>query len=347
VAVSLAALAAGSLPWLIPSLLHTAVRRPGWRGRVRVPGRHALRHRRSLVMLGGCGTAATVPRATVAPGPRSGWPWRWPPGRLRAARSRAGRWPGLTVAALVSLVIACIGITEPGARPAPRRDQRWPAFAICVTPSSRRALALAEAIGFGSQWPGACGPGRSVQKIMPNGRPTTPPSPPRPTPGLALGVPALVTPARAAARGWPGGRPATAAGLVPGQFPAAARHHRRQPRPGACSCLPGSRTGPRCGPRRDDARRLAPAGVAPGSSGTTARGGHTGVGNQALAPDTPRPGGWIVSSARLPDDPRGCGRPASGFVVVDARRSARRIRRTRETRDGSPAARRHRALQPA
>lgn len=61
-----------------------------------------------------------------------------------------GRWPGLTAAALLSLVIACIGVTAPGRTLLRGAIGFWPGFAVLRDAQQFIApLALAEAIGFG------------------------------------------------------------------------------------------------------------------------------------------------------------------------------------------------------
>ena len=75
-AIALAALVAGSLPWLIPSLQHAVYADPGGRGRVRRAGRHAVRQRRQPADAGRrTGTRRRSRRATAGPGRRCGWPW--------------------------------------------------------------------------------------------------------------------------------------------------------------------------------------------------------------------------------------------------------------------------------
>ena len=67
VAISLAALAAGSLPWLIPALLHTVYADPGGVAAFASRADTPFGTVGSLVMLGGMWNAATVPKAYGGP----------------------------------------------------------------------------------------------------------------------------------------------------------------------------------------------------------------------------------------------------------------------------------------
>ena len=89
-AVALAALAVGSLPWLIPSVLHTVYADPAGVAAFAARADTPFGTVGSLVMLGGTWNATTVPKAYGGPvvrhlaGARAGRPRR-----LRAARPSA------------------------------------------------------------------------------------------------------------------------------------------------------------------------------------------------------------------------------------------------------------------
>jgi hypothetical protein len=252
-AVSLAALAAGSLPWLIPSLLHTVYADPGGVAAFASRADTPFGTVGSLVMLGGMWNADTVPKAYGGP-----WSAIWLAvvlaalagyvliGCQRPRREQGrepGRWPGLTAAALVSLAIACIGITEPGRALLRGAIRGWPAFAILRDAQQFIApLALAEAIGFGLAVTWCVRPRPFGQKIDNERGIITPSSPPKPDSldplGLALGVLALVTPLLLL----PGLAWGAAGRLRPAWYPAsflaAARAIDASPAPGAVLLLP-------------------------------------------------------------------------------------------------------------
>jgi len=80
-AVVLAALAAGSLPWFIPSLLHPVYVDPASVAAFAARADTPFGSLGSLLMLGGNWNAQTVPRPTEEPGRSYGWPsssWPWP-----------------------------------------------------------------------------------------------------------------------------------------------------------------------------------------------------------------------------------------------------------------------------
>jgi hypothetical protein len=252
-AVSLAALAAGSLPWLIPSLLHTVYADPGGVAAFASRADTPFGTVGSLVMLGGMWNADTVPKAYGGP-----WSAIWLAvvlaalagyvliGCQRPRREQGrepGRWPGLTAAALVSLAIACIGITEPGRALLRGAIRGWPAFAILRDAQQFIApLALAEAIGFGLAVTWCVRPRPFGQKFDNERGTSTPPSPPKHGPpdplGLALGVLALLTPLLLL----PGLAWGAAGRLRPAWYPAsflaAARAIDASPAPGAVLLLP-------------------------------------------------------------------------------------------------------------
>ena len=331
VAVSLAALAAGSLPWLIPSLLHTVYADPGGVAAFASRADTPFGTVGSLVMLGGMWNAATVPK-----GYGGAWSAIWLAVVLAALAGYVllgrgpGRWPGLTVAALVSLVIACIGITEPGRALLRAAISGWPAFAILRDAQQFVApLALAEAIGFGLAVAWCVRPRPFGQKNYAERAATTPPSPPPPDPlGLALGVLALVTPLVLL----PGLAWGAAGRLRPAWYPAsflaAARAIDVSRAPGAVLLLPWvadrtpvwnhDETMLDAWPRLVSRPVIWNDGTVVGNTGVgNTRVGNTGAGNQALAPDDPaaRRLDRLIGSA----GPMTAGLRAAGvrFVVVD------------------------------
>jgi hypothetical protein len=149
-AIALGALTAGSLPWLIPSLQHTVYVDPASVGAFAARADTPFGSLGSLLMLGGGWNAQTVPK-----GYGGAWTAVWLVlvvvalvGFLASVRSR--RWPGLGVAALAGLLIACIGVTPAGRDLLRSVTGAWPGAAVLrdgqlfVAP-----LALAEAAGFG------------------------------------------------------------------------------------------------------------------------------------------------------------------------------------------------------
>jgi hypothetical protein len=150
-AVVLAALAAGSLPWLVPSLLHPVyvdpASVPAFAARADTP----FGSLGSLLMLGGAWNARTVPTAYGG-----AWSALWLAvvmvalaAYLLIARKQR-RWPGLGLAAVAGLAIAALGVTAPGRDLLRSMIAAWPAFAILRDAQQFMApLALAEAVGFG------------------------------------------------------------------------------------------------------------------------------------------------------------------------------------------------------
>jgi hypothetical protein len=328
VAVSLAALTAGSLPWLIPSLLHTVYADPGGVAAFASRADTPFGTVGSLVMLGGMWNADTVPKAYGGP-----WSAIWLAVVLaalagyvligcRRPRREQGRgparWPGLTAAALVSLAIACIGITEPGRALLRGAIRGWPAFAILRDAQQFIApLALAEAIGFGLAVAWCVRPRPFGQKIDNERGSLTPSSPPPPEPrdplGLALGVLALVTPLLLL----PGLAWGAAGRLRPAWYPAsflaAARAIDASPAPGAVLLLPwvADRT-----PVWNHGEVMLDAWPRLVSRQVVWNDG-TRVGNLALAPDDPaarRVDRLIASGAPMTAALRAAG---VRFVVVD------------------------------
>jgi len=150
-AVVLAALAAGSLPWLIPSLLHPVYVDPASVAAFAARADTPFGSVGSLLMLGGGWNAETVPKAYGGP-----WSALWLAvvlvalaGYLLIARPRR-RWPGLGLAAAAGLVIACLGLTGPGQDLLRALIAAWPGFAVLRDAQQFAApLAVAEATGFG------------------------------------------------------------------------------------------------------------------------------------------------------------------------------------------------------
>jgi hypothetical protein len=330
VAISLAALAAGSLPWLIPSLLHTVYADPGGVAAFASRADTPFGTVGSLVMLGGMWNADTVPTAYGGP-----WSAIWLAVVLAALAGyaligcrRPHRWPGLTAAALVSLAIACIGITEPGRALLRGAIREWPGFAILRDAQQFIApLALAETIGFGLAVAWCVRPRPFGQKNYAERAATPPrsPAPPRPLDplGLALGVLALLTPLLLL----PGLAWGAAGRLRPAWYPAsflaAARAIDASTAPGAVLLLPwvADRTpGWNHGevmldawPRLVSRQVIWNDGTVVGNTGASG----TGTGNLALAPDDPaaRRLDRLISSA----GPMTAALRAAGvrFVVVD------------------------------
>jgi len=207
-AVVLAALAVGSLPWLVPSLLHPVYVDPASVAAFAARADTPFGSIGSLLMLGGNWNAQTVPRAYGGP-----WSVLWLAAVIVAVAayvliaSRQRRWPGLGLAALAGLLIAALGVTAAGRDLLRSLIAAWPGFAILRDAQQFVApLALAEAVGFGLAITAALNPERPVRAE---------------TAGTVAGVPEPEHPARAAAAGTASGirrpeRPAraAAAGIV-------------------------------------------------------------------------------------------------------------------------------------
>ena len=169
-ALALVALVAGCLPWLIPSTLHAVYVDPASVAAFAARADTPFGSVGSLVMLGGIWNSRTVPKAyggawsaiwllivlAALAGYLATVRWRrgQPPEQAQAqgqmAAPAGGRWPGLGVAAVVGLLIACAGITAPG-----RELLRWligesPGIAVFRDGQQFVApLALTEACGCG------------------------------------------------------------------------------------------------------------------------------------------------------------------------------------------------------
>jgi hypothetical protein len=196
IAVALAVLAVGSLPWLIPSLQHPVYVDPASVAAFAARADTPFGSVGSLLMLGGNWNALTVPKSYGGP-----WSAVWLAvvlaaligylalGRLELGR-RDRRWPGLGIAAAVSLVIACVGVTEVGREALRSLISAWPGAGVLRDGQQFVApLALAEAAGFGVAVAWVTNPrasraptGESARLRRPDG------------PGVALGVLALLVP---------------------------------------------------------------------------------------------------------------------------------------------------------
>jgi hypothetical protein len=143
-------LAAGSLPWLIPSLLHPVVADPAGVAAFAARADTPFGSIGSLVMLGGIWNAQTVPAAYGGP-----WSALWLVIALGAVAGYVwlggrSRWPGLGIAATVGLLIASAGVTAAGRDLLRAAMAAWPGFAVLRDGQQFAApLALAEAAGFG------------------------------------------------------------------------------------------------------------------------------------------------------------------------------------------------------
>lgn len=172
-AVVLTALVIGSLPWLIPSLLHRVYVDPASVAAFASRADTPFGTLGSLLMLGGNWNAQTVPRAYGGP-----WSALWLAAVLLALAaylviaSRKRRWPGLGLAAAAGLVIAALGVTAPGRDLLRSLIAAWPAFAILRDAQQFVApLALAEATGFGLAVAAAMNSGPFGEKWAERNRP--------------------------------------------------------------------------------------------------------------------------------------------------------------------------------
>ena len=150
-ALVLAALAAGSLPWFIPSLLHQVYVDPASVAAFAARADTPFGSIGSLLMLGGAWNAQTVPTAYGGP-----WSALWLAAVIVAlatylllARPQP-RWPGLAVAALAGLILAALGVTTPGRDLLRSLIAAFPGFAVLRDAQQFIApLALLESAGFG------------------------------------------------------------------------------------------------------------------------------------------------------------------------------------------------------
>ena len=176
VAVVLAALAAGSLPWFIPSLLHPVYVDPASVAAFAARADTPFGSLGSLLMLGGNWNAQTVPKAYGG-----AWSVLWLAvvivalaGYVLIAR-REHRWPGLWLAAVVGLMLAALGVTAPGRDLLRSLIAAWPGVAILRDAQQFVApLALAEAVGFGLAVAAVLNPVPAVPKTELSVRADTP-----------------------------------------------------------------------------------------------------------------------------------------------------------------------------
>jgi hypothetical protein len=168
-AVVLASLAVGSLPWLVPSLLHPVYVDPASVAAFAARADTPFGSLGSLLMLGGAWNAQTVPKAYGGP-----WSVLWLAAVIVAlaayvliARPRR-RWPGLGLAAVAGLVIAAVGLTAPGRDVLRSLIAAWPGFAVLRDAQQFVApLALVEACGFGLAVTAALNPVLGARKPEP------------------------------------------------------------------------------------------------------------------------------------------------------------------------------------
>ncbi len=185
-ALVLAMLAAVSLPWFIPSLLHQVYVDPASVAAFAARSDTPFGSIGSLLMLGGAWNAQTVPEAYGGP-----WSALWLAAVIVAlaaylllARSQR-RWPGLGVAAAAGLVIAALGVTALGRDLLRSLIAAWPGFAVLRDAQQFIApLALLESVGFGLAVTRALSPGPFGRKgLIPE------PEVPANTAGTASGRP--------------------------------------------------------------------------------------------------------------------------------------------------------------
>jgi hypothetical protein len=149
--IGLTALALGSLPWFIPSLLHAVYVDPASVTAFAARADTPFGSIGSLLMLGGAWNAQTVPK-----GYGGAWSALWLAivvialaGYAAIARPQR-HWPGLGVAAIAGLALASIGVTAAGRDLLRSLTGAWPGFAVLRDAQQFVApLALAEAAGLG------------------------------------------------------------------------------------------------------------------------------------------------------------------------------------------------------
>jgi hypothetical protein len=219
--VVLAALAAGSLPWLVPSLLHPVYVDPASVAAFAARADTPFGSLGSLLMLGGAWNAQTVPTAYGGP-----WSVLWLAAVIIAlaaylASTRQRRWPGLGLAALLGLIIAALGVTAAGRELLRSLIAAWPGFAILRDAQQFVApLALAEAVGFGLAVALALNPGRLTRAAVP-GVPLPVPDPGRPVRAQAAGTVLAILALLAPVLLLPGLAWGAAGRLRPAAYPAA------------------------------------------------------------------------------------------------------------------------------
>ncbi len=189
-AIALAALTAGSLPWLIPSLQHTVYTDPASVAAFAARADTPFGGLGSLLMLGGAWNAQTVPKAYGG-----AWSALWLvvvivglAGYLASVRRH--RWPGLGLAAAAGLLIAGLGVTAVGRDLLRSATGAWPGAAVLRDGQQFVApLAIAEAAGFGVAVAWAMKPSPFGSKGRKQERPVS-----VDMAGVTLGVLALLTP---------------------------------------------------------------------------------------------------------------------------------------------------------
>ena len=191
-ATALGLLAAGSLPWLIPSLLHPVYADPAGVAAFAARADTPFGAFGSLLMLGGEWNAQTVPK-----GYGGGWSALWLAVVLAAlagfvwlGRGHLGRgWAPLGLAAAIGLAVASIGVTAPGRDLLRAATGFWPGAAVFRDAQQFVApLALAEAAGLGLVAAWAMNPGSSGTRKPGTGKGGTDVA------GAALGILALLVP---------------------------------------------------------------------------------------------------------------------------------------------------------
>ena len=200
-AVALLVLAVGSLPWLIPSVLHRVYADPAGVAAFAARADTPFGSLGSLLMLGGAWNAQTVPA-----GYGGAWSAWWlalvvvAVAGYAALAARPRRWPGLGVAAVAGVVIAGIGVTGAGQEMLRDGIRLWAGFAVLRDGQQFVApLALAEATGFGLAVAWAMKPhalswrGTGQQRTRTSHADRTGTSHAA-RPGLAIGVAALLAP---------------------------------------------------------------------------------------------------------------------------------------------------------
>ena len=289
---ALGVLAAGSLPWLIPSLLHPVYADPAGVAAFAARADTPFGAFGSLLMLGGEWNAQTVPK-----GYGGGWSALWLAvvlaalaGFILLGRRRLGRsWAPLCVAAAAGLAVASVGVTAPGRDLLRATTGLWPGIAVFRDAQQFIApLALAEAAGLGLvvAWamnPGSFGTKNSVRNTGDGQRGR----------GRSRARRACPAGAGAAAAGPGLGRRGTpAAGLVPGQLARCGADDRRQRHAGRRPAAAlGGRSHAGLEPRGADARSLVAAGVAPGDLERGDNGRERAAGARRPAGPPARPGG--------------------------------------------------------
>jgi hypothetical protein len=234
-AITFAALAVGSLPWLIPSLLHPVYADPAGVAAFAARADTPFGTVGSLLMLGGTWNAQTVPKAYGG-----AWSVLWLAVVLAAIAGYAvlgrRRWPGLTIAAATGLLIAGVGVIAPGRDLLVNAIRLWPGFAVLRDGQQFIApLALVEALGLGLAVNWAMNPGSFwIDKKTARHRR----EPSADLPGIALGGIALLAPVLLL----PGLAAGAAGRLSPAWYPAgwlaAARALDAAPEPGDVLLLP-------------------------------------------------------------------------------------------------------------